>query len=301
MTKKAAAQDLIDRVRALRLAGDVEAAEALRADAVAAVKACAPRDKKAMSEALEAAYAEAPPSKDVAVSSYHDVAGVDDVVNQGVAQVRAAVNEGLKAADMARSIAETLLTARLKMTNKHGLPDVTAASKYTKNIAHDMLTLAAADVAEDDVDRLRAHQSLAKAVRNRMSDVVVAYLRSLDEAPEKFPAMELAKAQSPGQRPMEAVYALYASVGIELPRKGRTELAREDARRRAELVRAAVRGELPEEDEPSGVDLAAVDKFERSLTRFAQRAEKLSGKERAEAKARLNAVIASLAAEAAKL
>lgn len=302
MTKKAVAQDIISRVWALRQAGDTEAADALRTHAEAAVKACAPKDRKAMSAALEDAYLVTPPSGELAISSYHDVAGVDDVVQEGVGRIRSAVDEGLKTADMARSIAETLLTARLKMTNQAGLPDIIASRKFTKNIARDMFLVAREGVSQEDVHRWATHESLAKAVRNRMSDVVVAYLRSLDEEPEKFPAMELAQARFPDLSPTEAVYALYDAEGFALPRKGRTELAREDARQRRALMQAAIDGKLPASaEEPAEADLGAVERMETSLVRYARRAEKLPDGERAKAKARLNAVIASLAAEAAKL
>ncbi|QDH92127.1 immunity repressor [Streptomyces phage Dubu] len=308
-TKKQTAQDVIERVTTLRLAGDADGALALKEEALAAVKACAPKDRKALEEELENAYALEPqeaPSTEVALTSYHEVEGVDALVDEGVKAVKDAVDAGMKAADMARTIAETLLEARLKMPNKHGLADVTALSKFTKNIAHDTFVKAREDVDEtEDVERWATHQSLAKAVRNRMSDVVVERLRSLDANPEAFPAetMEKAQAQFPDLSPTEAVYALYASVGIDLPRKGRTELAREDARRRAELVRKAAAGELPAGDdtEEAEADLEAVERLEKSFTRLAHRAEKLPEEERGKVKARINAVIATLAAEAAKL
>lgn len=308
MTKKSDAQDLITRITTLRLDGDYEAADALREDAEAAVKACAPKDRKALAAELKDAFlmvSQGETPTVVALTSYHEVEGVDALVDETVEAVRQAVDEGLKAADMARTIAASLLEARLKMPNKHGLADVTALSKYTKNIAHDAFVKAREGVTAEDVDRWATHESLAKAVRNRMSDVVVERLRSLDDKPESFPeaTMEKARAQFPDLSPMEAVYALYASVGIDLPRKGRTELAREDARRRAALVEAAKRGELPAGDdaEDAAADIEAVERLEASFTRLAHRAEKLPDEERGKVKARINAVIATLAAEAAKL
>jgi hypothetical protein len=310
MTKKSDAQDLITRITTLRLDGDYEGAEALREEAEAAVKACAPKDRKALAAELEDAFlmvsqAEEELVAELAISSYHEVEGVDGLVQEAVGHVLHAVDEGLKTADMARTIATTLLEARLMMSNKHGLADVTALSKYTKNIAHDTFVKAREGVTAEDVDRWTTHQSLAKAVRNRMSDVVVERLRSLDEKPENFPeeTMAKARAQYPDLSPREAVYTLYASVGIDLPRKGRTELAREDARRRAALVEAAKRGELPAGDdaEDAAADIEAVERLEASFTRLAHRAEKLPAEERGKVKARINAVIATLAAEAAKL
>jgi hypothetical protein len=311
MTKKSDAQDLITRITTLRLEGKAESAEAMRNEAEAAVKACAPKDRKALTAELETAFTlepttEAELSAELTLSSYHEVEGVDGLVQEAVGHVVNAVDEGLKAADMARSIAETLLEARLLMPNKHGLADIVADSKYTKNIAHDTFVKAREGVSEEDVDRWATHQSLAKAVRNRMSDVMVERLRSLDAKPENFPADTMAKARAefPKLSPTEAVYALYEKHDIKLPRKGRTELAREDARARAALLKAAQAGELPAGDDSAAdatADIEAVERLENSFVRLAHRAEKRSPEDRAKVKARINAAIASLAAEAARL
>ncbi|MGW3724846.1 hypothetical protein [Streptomyces sp. NPDC000851] len=305
-TKRDAAQDLVNRIRALMLAGDTDAAESLYEDAEEAIAACRPQDRKALAKSLEEAFTVEPAALP-AISSYHEVEGVDTLVNEGISKVRRAVDQGLETADMARQVAETLLQARLKMRNKHNLPDIVAQSKYTKNIAHDTFVKAREGVTEEDVHRWATHKSLAKAVRNRMSDVVVAHLRSLDEDPETCAALyPQAKARFPDLSPTESVYALYASVGVDLPRKGRTEVAREYARQRAQLVAKAVAGELPPgEDEDEGEelahDMAALERVERSFVRAAKRAEKLSPEQRAALKARLNEMITNLAAQAAAL
>lgn len=307
VTKKQAAQDVIDRIAVLAKEGKDHSALELAEEAETAIAACRPQDREALEKALSKVLTPLVSSgAELAISSYHDVAGVDEVVEKGVDHVKKAVAAGLEAADMARRIAELLLEARLKMPNKAGLPDVIGSSKYTKNIAHDLFTKAREGVTEEDVHRWATHQSLAKAVRNRMSDVVVDRLRSLDEKPDGFPvdALARAKAKFPKLSTTEAVYALYEEEGFSLPRKGRTELAREDARKRAELLKKAVAGELPagsaDEDEAEA-DLEAVERLERSFTRLAHRAEKLPAEERAKVKARINNVIVSLAAEAAKL
>jgi hypothetical protein len=295
-------------VSALRLAGQISEAEALYEDAEAAVQACAPRDRKPMATALEEAYA-VEPAGTLVISSYHDVAGVDEVVNATVKRVKKAVNAGLAAADMARQIAEDLLEARLKMRTTDGLPDVVAIRKYTKDIARDTFLEARKGVTEEDVHRWATHQSLAKAVRNRMSDVVVDRLKSLDDHPENFPAETLAQAKEafPKLGNTEAIYALYEAHDIKLPRKGRTELAREDARRRAELVRKATAGELTaddtdvDEEEELARDMAAIERVERGFIATTKRAASLSDEQRGALKARINQTIATLAAAAANL
>lgn len=299
-TKRDAAQELINMVQALRLAGRMDEAEDTQKEASAAVEACAPRDRKALREALErASTAEpVPAGTHVMPASYHEVEGIDALVDQGAAQARQAVDAGLKTADMARTIAETLLEARLKMRNKAGLPDIIASSKLTKNIAHDLFVQAREGVSEEDVDRWSTHQSLAKAVRNRMSDVVVDFLRGLDKDASRFPADALARCQMlyPYLSVTEAVYATYAHYGFDLPRKGRTELARELARKKAERLK-----ELEAGDEELAADVQALERMERSFERMTSRAQKLSDEERATLKARINETIATLAAKAATL
>jgi hypothetical protein len=304
VTNRQKAQEVIDRIPPLMANGATAKARDVAQEAQAYIQACRPQDRDALNTALAEALATPVPSADVDLKSWHDVEGVDALVDECVAQARKAVAQGLKTADMARSIAETLLEARLKMPNKHGLPDIVADTKFTKNIAHDMFVKAREGVTEEDVDRWATHQSLAKAVRNRLSDVLVARLRSLDDNPDAFPADAMAKAQErfPDLSWTEAVYALYAEVGIKLPRKGRTELAREDARRKAKELEAARSGTAPSDDVTDvAAELEAVEKLERSMVQYAHRAEKLPKADRAKVKARINATIATLAVEAAKL
>ncbi|MFE4718241.1 hypothetical protein ACFRLW_17735 [Streptomyces sp. NPDC056728] len=304
-TNRQTAQDIIDRIPPLMAAGAKAKAQTLAGEATDYIKACRPQDREALNAALVEALATPVPSADVALTSYHEVEGVDALVAEGVKSVKRAVNEGLKTADMARTIAETLLEARLKMPNKFGLPDVIADTKFTKNIAHDMFVKAREGVDQvEDLERWATHESLAKAVRNRLSDVVVARLRSLDENPDAFPAEAMAKAQErfPKLSWTEAVYALYEEVGVKLPRKGRTELAREEARRKAKELEAARAGEATADDVTDvAAELEAVEKLERSMVQYAHRAEKLPKADRAKVKARINATIATLAMEAAKL
>jgi hypothetical protein len=310
-TKKQHAQELIERVSDLRSANNFEGSDALRPEAEAAIAACRPQDRDALAAALQHVFDTMPapvepPGSELAIRSWHDVEGVDEVVSDGVRQVRKAVNAGLKAADMARQIAATLLNARLRMRNFADLPDIVASRKYTKDIAHDMFLEARKGVTEEDVHRWATHKSLAKAVRNRMSDVIVDYLRSLDENPDAFPAMDKARAAFPKLSPTEAVYALYEREGTSLPRKGRTELAREDARRKAEILKQLQAGTYKEDEaedaqEELEKDLAALERVERGFLVQAERAATLTPEARGQVKARINEIIANLAAAAARL
>lgn len=301
-TNKQAAQDLIHRVADLLREGATKQAQYEARRATAAIQTCRPQDREALNEALAEALVTHGPSAGVTLRPYSEVAGVPALVDKGVDMYRQAVNDDVRPADAAWSIAELQIDARLLMLNKHGLADVIADSKHTKDITRDMVAR-----SREGVDAAK-HKSLARSVRNRLTDVVVSRLRALDDNPGSFPAatMERARGAFPALSPTEAVYALYDSVGVSLPRVGRTELARDDARRRADLVRQATAGEVEDSDEDADVhdvasDLEAVERLEASLIRYAQRAEGLPDADRARVKARLNAVIASLAVEAAKL
>ncbi|WP_159391143.1 hypothetical protein [Streptomyces viridochromogenes] len=311
-TKKQEAADLIERVNDLLEAGSFLEAYAARPTVETAIQACRPQDRAALTKDLEHAYETHPEPKEpeapteLAIRSWHDVEGVDAVVNDGVKQVRKAVNAGLKTADMARQIAETLLDARLKMRTVDDLPDIVADRKYTKDIARDLFLEARKGVTEEDVHRWATHKSLAKAVRNRMSDVVVEYLRGLDDNPDAFPAMDRARKEFPKLSATEAVYALYEKAGTTLPRKGRTELARDDARRKAELLRQLEAGTYQEEDEEQdgeelAKDIAALERVERGFLIATERAASLTPEARGQLKARLNEMITKLAAAAAGL
>jgi len=310
-TNKQVAQQAVDRVRSLVVDGaSQQDRDSAAQTARAAIDACRPQDRQPLLNALSVALAAAQASTELQIASYHDVEGVDPLLDEAVEKTRKAVDLGLEAADQARVLAEILLEARLKMRNKAGLPDIIAERKFTKDIARDLFVRAREGVTEEDVHRWATHKSLAKAVRNRMSDVVVEHLRSLDSDRATFERLyPEAKEAFPRLSPTEAVYALYEKHGTNLPRKGRTELAREDARRRAEIVAAAMRGELPAadpEDEVSAEeelkrDLEALERVERSFITTTKRAEKLDPDQRAALKARINEMIANLAVQAAAL
>ncbi|WP_432118492.1 hypothetical protein [Streptomyces sp. bgisy032] len=308
-TKRQVAQGLIDHLEELRKEGRFQEADEMREAVEAAIRACRPQDRDALSAALAQVYDATPEppaaSTELAVRSWHDVEGVDAIVNHGVRQAKRAVNAGLKAADMARQIAETILEARLRMPNPDtGLPDILADRKYTKNIAHDLFVAAREGVTEEDVHRWATHKSLAKGSRNRMSDVMVDFLKGLDEDLDKarryFPMIEFEE----GESATEAVYAAYAAKGRILPRKGRTELAREDARRKAERLRQLEAGRQDEDLDPEeelARDLAALERVERGFIRRAERAASLPPEGRAKLKQQMNQMIVNLSAAAAQL
>src|SRR5690606_18802801 len=102
-----------------------------------------------------------------------------------------------------------------------------------------------------------AHNSLVRATQNKMSDVLVDWLRSFD-GPDRAESLAVAR-ELFGDRLdgikedasiTEAVYALYAEKGVELPRYGRTELARYDRRVKAIEAAEKERAAVVESTEP---------------------------------------------------
>ncbi|MCZ0980140.1 hypothetical protein O1L60_17375 [Streptomyces diastatochromogenes] len=174
-------------------------------------------------------------------------ADVAALITEASAHVSSAVNLGVEAQKIAEKVSVIQLTMRKKTLNKFGIPDLPAIQKYTRNHAGLVYVEVAEQISDDDVDKADILKSLKRAVRNKNSDTLVGYLRALDadkeaglkEAetyyPEAAAAYLKAKEKETDESPAsiaEAVYALYASKGIDLPRKGRTEVERE---RRAAL------------------------------------------------------------------
>src|SRR5690606_13459450 len=115
-------------------------------------------------------------------------------------------------------------------------------------------------------------------------------------------AMALARAAHPDKSPMEAVYALYQDHGFSIPRKGRTEIAREQARLKARrLKELEASGQASEDEEDLAADIQVLERMERSFDRLTSRAQKLPDDERGALKAKINEVITTLAAKAASL
>jgi len=186
--------------------------------------------------------------------------GVPELIQQGVKTFRAGVKQGLKLVGTAEEIARIIINARTHVPNPAtGLPDLIADRKTTKNIAEKIYKAAEADVAQDDVTTQAAGGSLKRAIRNKLQDVLPEFIRAMDNpaSAEVFESLFPAAAESvrkrdelraameadpevspedipPALSPSEALYELYESKGIRLPRKTRTELERE--RKRAEAL-----------------------------------------------------------------
>ena len=286
-----------DLVRRLTVSGDTGAAAAVARDAEDLIRKTRPiREHDGYLALLKRAKS----ATGLAVTSLEDLDAptrhdVEELQLVGVKRIREGVEQGLKLGDYARQVAEILLDTRLRMRNRAGLPDLLATSKLTKNLAHDMYARAAEDVREDDEDRVAAHRSVSKAVRNRMSDVLVTYLRALDDnRSEAQNYFGRALATYPDDSPTEAVYKLYESEGFKLPRRSRTEAQSALNRARAAQFSNATPATLDDE-------YAELDRVRSTFTGVVSRASSLTARERSGLKSRIQETITTLAAEAAKL
>jgi hypothetical protein len=235
-----------ERVASLRAEGNTDGAEALSVETDTMITALAGKNsikaKKDARDALRKANeVEAPKSAEVAIpSDYREIEGVSALVDEGAKKIREGIAVGLKMVDLARSVGEIQLAQRLRITDpKTGLPDLNAVTRPAKDASKDTYGIVAAELAPDDVESQAMHASIMKATQNRRSDVLVKFLRDLEtvQTPEEirsvFPTIQVADEKGAEESYTEAVYALYAEKGIELPRKGRTELAAEKAREKA--------------------------------------------------------------------
>ncbi|MGY5131286.1 hypothetical protein ACWGJW_02495 [Streptomyces nigrescens] len=210
---------------------------------------------------------------------FNEVEGVPELIQLGTDKVREGVALGLRLSTAGEAVANINLDIRTRIINPDtGLPDLMADRKTTKNAASEVYRKAKADIAEDDVVTLGAHNSLVKAAQNKISDVLVEWLRALDNPDsadafkELFPsAAEIVdsnrEAKADGNTdvedwelsPMEVVYKLYEEKGVTLPRKGRTELERE---RKAAAALEKTRKALEVAKERKETDLDAMDEDE---------------------------------------
>jgi hypothetical protein len=243
----------------------------LRAARDSVVNAGKPADNEAPANA-------ATPAGTVAVRQADDpmeIEGVPELAEQAIKAFKDGVKYGLKLSEVGETVARTMLEMRLKMTHQ-GLPDLLSIEKRTKNAAAKVYDTAREGVAKTDTKTNDAHDALQKAVQNKMGDVLVGWLRDFGSSPDADEALETARLFFPeaaervedakrrkdeGEEVSdaelnltEAIYAVYAEKGIELPRYGRTEIQRFNYRvKQLDTTRKeldAVRDELDDEELP---------------------------------------------------
>jgi DNA-binding FrmR family transcriptional regulator len=202
------------------------------------------------------------PAPDVA-EDFYKYDGVKKLVTDGVKLFNQGLDLGLKLGNVGEKLAHTILDVRTRIPNPDAdnLPDLMADRKTTKNAASEIYNKVKEGIADDDVERLAAHASMVRASQNKMSDVLVEWLESFD-GPDREQSRSIMDELFPGAtkkldgnaelraeleaegkaddpsfpdelKPSDAIRALYEEHDIELPRYGRTELARYDRRVKA--------------------------------------------------------------------
>lgn len=225
--------DNTERVRALVREGNREAAHEIASATerlLKSIRTKAERDRLAddLTDAIAA------PTSEVEPTDYTAIAGVPELVEEtGRAMVKG-VRSHREGAEFSRQMARHLLDMRLLIPNHKagGTPDLHARTRDAKDAAAAAYSKAGRLYMEESPDEdheatADAVESMMRSVQSQMSDVLVGFLRSLDEdrelAAKYFPA---ALEASPELSPTEAVYAFYDELGQALPRQGYFEKRR---------------------------------------------------------------------------
>ncbi|AFU62217.1 repressor [Streptomyces phage TG1] len=167
---------------------------------------------------------------------------VKSLIDHAAQRMREGVQAGMALTNAGEEVARVLLTIRQNMVDPETkLPDLTFKRKATRDAASEVYAKALEGVADDDVEYRNAHASLRKAAQNKSADVLVEWLRGYDRTRdedmtllgEMFPDAVKALEADADLTAEEAIRGLYAAHSIELPKYGRTELARIDRRVKA--------------------------------------------------------------------
>jgi hypothetical protein len=271
--------DFIDRIKVMANEGPstADAIKELTEEADALIREL-PTEKRTSLRADVKAAGEVP-SAEVAVPTptvvgeveddYKDVPGVDKLMAEGNRKIKSGIKHGVQAASVAGDLCQAIINIRTKF-DYEDLPDLMGVGKRPRNAVRDLFGDVLKGIDEEDRVGLSAFKSLKKSQENKMSDVLVEWIRALDNPDswesfaEMFPTVaeivtnsreQVAEETEDGETPQdvvdpaegvitvpsEALYTMYAEKGITIPRKGRTQLERE---KRAAKALAATRKEL---------------------------------------------------------
>ncbi|WP_051705023.1 MULTISPECIES: hypothetical protein [unclassified Streptomyces] len=227
----------------------------------AAADAAAPAAaKKTASKAVAKRTAAAPAEAE----DFNKFDGVPKLVEDGVKTFSEGMRLGMELTNAGEKLAHIMLDMRTRIPNPdaNNLPDLMSARKTTKNSHSAVYDQVRKTIADDDVDRLAAFNSLQRSTQNKASDVLCEWLESFD-GPDRDSSRSIMDELFPGAtkklddnaklredlkaegisedaedfpaelKPSEAIRELYADHGVTLPRYGRTELARYDRRVKA--------------------------------------------------------------------
>lgn len=261
--------ELTETIRGLAEAGeDAERAARLKDDAETLIKSLPTGERNALRKALDTAFkggveggesapatavAKREPKPDLETKDYSTVEGVTELVGMGAERIREGVAAHAKASSTARSVAEVILDMRLRIHNKNGLPDLKASSQAAKDAAGAMYKAAGEKLDGTDEEIRQAVASMVKATQYQMSDVLVGYVRALDNSPEEFAAhFGAVKEAHPDLKPSEAVFTFYKLSPKSELEKAKERQAAKKLSPEERLAITAGGGEVVEPEETGG-------------------------------------------------
>ncbi|MFE9335286.1 hypothetical protein [Streptomyces sp. NPDC007063] len=175
------------------------------------------------------------------VSDYTKIEGLPQLAEAAGQAMSQGVRATMEGTAFAREMARHLLDMRLSVTSRKNVPDLLSRTQAAKDAASAAYSIAGSLYAESNPDVPRkdvedAVDSLMRSVQFQMSDILVTFLRSLDDdretAERHFPS---ALERFPDLSPTEAVYAEYERVSQPLPRV--SEIEKRRLRRQLERAR----------------------------------------------------------------
>ncbi|MFF4531453.1 hypothetical protein ACFY1P_19555 [Streptomyces sp. NPDC001407] len=200
-------------------------------------------------------------SKAVEVKGTQDFTKVEGVPDRITAAAEKVKEVAAQKFARGKEVAEAIFDIRTHILDKDEDPDLAARSDQAKKAAAAVYDAVLAGLPEegtdDTADIIRgAIGDIKKDVRNAMTDVVVSYVRALDQdTPETLEERKrFAKAieAHPDLKPSEAIFKHYEDAGKALPTQTRAEIAKANREKKAlerKKVEEAVKaGELSEEE-----------------------------------------------------
>ncbi|MDH6123851.1 MULTISPECIES: hypothetical protein [unclassified Kitasatospora] len=263
---------LIERITAVAIAG--EDTTPLKEEAEALIKQLPTKDRTKLRAQVRKAAESKPapePSTEVAVTvpaSYHDVEGLDELVQMGAAKVREGISSLAKGSEVAKEIGNVLLDMRRRIVNpKTELPDLRADTDMAKKASSDMFQTVEAAMKEAGNFNQEVMDSYKKSIRTQTAHIVVHYVAALDQNPDEAQHF-FAKAleRNPDMSPTEAVRK-----ECKISDKSEIDKARERAQAKSALaaakkaLEAGEEAEMDEDEARAIVDAATIAPIDKAM------------------------------------
>ncbi|MGW2591674.1 hypothetical protein ACWCXC_15615 [Streptomyces sp. NPDC001515] len=179
-----------ERVKALLIEageGSGEAAEELDRETEAIISALSGKGSIKIKTELRSAWKESvaeglkrgPVSGEVAVKTWDQYEGTEELVSMGAEKLAEGVKLNIKAGTVAKEVAALVFDVWTRIENKDGNPDLKGDSNAAKEASGELLRRAGQGF-EDSYDTQRALKRLMRSVQDFRSDVRAEWLRSLD-------------------------------------------------------------------------------------------------------------------------